>query len=151
MVSASTFGRRSKPSPSSTSAPELARHSRPTSDLKQAFERYKERPKEEQELFRRYAATFVTVYDFVSQIVDYDVAELKRLRAFLKMLLPHFCGQDDDPVTIDGSVCLAAYKLVNTQSFPTRYEPEAGREIPMGSEPGKQLRSLIWALWRTGP
>ena len=105
--------------------------------LKQAFERYKELPKEEQELFRRDAATFVTAYDFLSQIVDYDDADLERLHAFLKMLLPRFRGQDDDPVTIDGSVRLAAYKLVNKREHTLDLaKGEAGVLKPLGAGGG---------------
>lgn len=81
--------------------------------LKQAHERFKDLKAEEQELFRRDAITFVAAYDFLSQVVDYDDAELEKLHAFLKMLLPRLRGQEDDPVTIDGAVRLANYKVVN--------------------------------------
>ena len=81
--------------------------------LKQAHERYKGLKVEEQELFRRDAMTYVSAYDFLSQIVDYDDPELEKLHAFLKMLLPRLRGQEDDPVTLDGSVRLANYKVVN--------------------------------------
>jgi len=81
--------------------------------LKQAHERYQELGREEQELFRRDAATFVTSYDFLSQLVDYDDQELEKLHAFLQMLLPRLRGQEPDPVLIDGAVRLAGYKLVN--------------------------------------
>lgn len=81
--------------------------------LKQAFERWKDLKKEEQELFRKDAITYVTAYDFLSQLVDYEDPDLEKLHAFLKMLLPRMRGQDDDPVTIDGAVRLAGYKLKN--------------------------------------
>ena len=81
--------------------------------LKQAYERFKGLKPEEQELFRRDAITYVAAYDFLSQVVDYDDPELEKLHAFLKMLLPPLRGQEDDPVTIDGAVRLANYKVVN--------------------------------------
>ncbi|MDX9844544.1 MAG: type I restriction endonuclease [Aquabacterium sp.] len=81
--------------------------------LKQAFDRYQELGREEQELFRRDAATYVTSYDFLSQLIDYGDQELEKLHAFLQMLLPRLRGQDADPALIDGSVRLAGYKLVN--------------------------------------
>lgn len=81
--------------------------------LKQAHERYADLKKEEQELFRRDASTFVTAYDFLSQIVDYGDADLEKLHAFLKMLQPRLRGQEDDPISIEGAARLAGYKLKN--------------------------------------
>jgi len=81
--------------------------------LKQALERYQALKKEERELFRRDAGTYVTAYDFLSQLVSYDEPELEKLRAFLKMLLPRLKGEGDDPVMIDGAARLAGFKLKN--------------------------------------
>ncbi|SFQ34170.1 type I restriction endonuclease subunit R [Variovorax sp. 770b2] len=81
--------------------------------LKQAHERYVDLLKEEQELFRRDAGTFITAYDFLSQIVDYNDADLEKLHAFLKMLQPRLHGQEDDPISIEGAARLAGYKLKN--------------------------------------
>ncbi len=83
------------------------------SHLKQAHERFKALPKEEQDLFRRDAQSYVTSYDFLSQLVDYDDVELEKLHAFLKMLLPRLRGQDDDPFLLDKSIRLGQYKLFN--------------------------------------
>ena len=106
--------------------------------LKQAFERYKVLAKEEQELFRRDAMTFVTAYDFLSQLVDYDDANLERLHAFLKMLLPRLRGQDDDPVMIDGAVRLAGYKLVNKREHSLDLEKGEARTLdPLGAGGGE--------------
>ena len=79
--------------------------------LKQAHERYTALTREEQELFRRDASTFITAYDFLSQIVDYNDADLEKLHAFLKLLQPRLRGQEDDPISIDGAARLAGYKL----------------------------------------
>ena len=65
-----------------------------------------------------------------------------RLAAFgllmLLLMVPALLG-----LALDERTLRDVNVWVKPQSFPTRYEPEAGREIPMGSEPGKQLRSLI--------
>ena len=81
--------------------------------LKQALERYQALKKEERELFRRDAGTYVTAYDFLSQLVSYDEPDLEKLRAFLKMLLPRLKGEGDDLVMIDGAARLAGFKLKN--------------------------------------
>ncbi len=106
--------------------------------LKQALERAKMPTKEEQELFRRDASTYVVAYDFLSQLVDYDDPELEKLHAFLKMLLPRLRGQDPDPVLIDGSVRLAGYKLVNKHEHALDLEKGAGRALdPLGAGGGE--------------
>jgi type I restriction enzyme R subunit len=106
--------------------------------LKQALERAKMLAKEEQDLFRRDAATYVVAYDFLSQLVDYDDPELEKLHAFLKMLLPRLRGQDPDPVLIDGSVRLAGYKLVNKQTHALDLEKGETRALdPLGAGGGE--------------
>jgi type I restriction enzyme R subunit len=106
--------------------------------LKQALERYKDLAREEQEVFRRDAATYVTAYDFLSQIVDYDDVELEKLHAFLKMLLPRLRGQEDDPVNIDGAVRLAGYKLVNKREHSLDLEKGESRPLdPLGGGGGE--------------
>ena len=103
------------------------------SHLKQAYERFKALKREEQELFRRDAQSYVAGYDFLSQLVDYDDPDLEKLHAFLKMLLPRLRGQDDDPVTIDGAVRLARYKVVNKQEHNLDLEKgEAATLKPFG-------------------
>lgn len=84
--------------------------------LKQAHERYKQLTKDQRETFRRDAASYVSAYDFLSQIVDYDDLELEKLHAFLRMLMPRLHDKDDDPTLLDGSIRLARYKLVNKQA-----------------------------------
>lgn len=101
--------------------------------LKQANERYKALPKNEQDLFRRDAQSYVTGYDFLSQIVDYDDPELEKLHAFLKMLQPRLRGHDDDPILLDNAVRLAGYKLVNKRENSLNLETGKPEEIqPFG-------------------
>jgi type I restriction enzyme R subunit len=106
--------------------------------LKQAHERWQELGREEQELFRRDAATFVTGYDFLSQLVDYDDPDLEKLHAFLQMLLPRLRGQDADPVLIDGAVRLAGYKLVNKREHTIELEKGEAKALDPLSAGGGQ-------------
>ena len=115
--------------------------------LKQAHERYGEMPREEQELFRRDATTFVSAYSFLSQIVDYADPDLEKLHAFLTMLLPRLRGQDPDPVLIDGSVRLAGYKLVNKREHTLDLEKGETRSLeplrPGGGEPHEDPKARL--------
>jgi type I restriction enzyme R subunit len=108
------------------------------SHLKQAYERYRELKREEQELFRRDATTYVSAYTFLSQVMDYDDPDLEKLHAFLTMLLPRLRGQDPDPVLIDGSVRLAGYKLVNKRDHELDLEKGETRPLrPLGAGGGE--------------
>lgn len=101
--------------------------------LKQAYERWAELGENEKELFRRDAVSYVGAYDFLSQLVDYEDPDLKRLHAFLKMLLPRLRGQDPDPTLIDGAVRLARYKLVNKREHDLNLEKGEARALdPLG-------------------
>jgi len=106
--------------------------------LKQALERYQELGREEQELFRRDAATYVTSYDFLSQLLDYDDQDLEKLHAFLQMLLPRLRGQEADPVLIDGAVRLAGYKLVNKREHTIELEKGEAKALDPLSAGGGQ-------------
>jgi type I restriction enzyme R subunit len=106
--------------------------------LKQAHERYREMKREEQELFRRDATTFVSAYSFLSQVIDYGDPDLEKLHAFLSMLLPRLRGQDPDPVLIDSSVRLAGYKLVNKREHALDLEKGETRALqPLGAGGGE--------------
>ncbi len=83
--------------------------------LKQAAQRYAALNKESQELFKADMSSFVSAYDFLSQLVSYDDADLEKLHAYSKMLAPRLAGQGEPPVVVEGAVRLAGYKLVNRQ------------------------------------
>lgn len=85
--------------------------------LKLAYERFTALKREEQEIFRSDAHSYVSAYDFLSQIVEYDDPELEILHAFLKCLLPRLRGVEDDPVLLDSALRLAHYKLVNKREY----------------------------------
>lgn len=102
--------------------------------LKLAHERFKALKKEEQEVFRSDARSYVNGYDFLSQIVDYDDPDLEKLHAFLKCLLPRLRGiEDDDPILLDSSLRLAHYKLVNKKEHKIELEKgDAATLAPFG-------------------
>lgn len=118
--------------------------------LKQAYERFKELEKEEQDLFRGDARSYVSTYDFLSQLVDYDDPELEKLHAFLKMLLPRLSGQEP-PIVLDGTLRLAGYKLVNKRETQLDMNKGEGKPLmppgPGGGEPHedpeKKLSEII--------
>lgn len=83
--------------------------------LKKAYDRFKAQDKEEQDLFRGDVSSFISAYDFLSQMRSYDDPDLERLHAFCRMLLPRLQGKASGDETLDHSVRLAGYKLVNEQ------------------------------------
>jgi type I restriction enzyme R subunit len=85
------------------------------SPLKKAHDRFKAQTKEVQDLFRGDVQSFINAYDFLSQLRSYDDPDLERLHAFCRMLLPRLLGKAPGEETLDKSVRLAAYKLVNKQ------------------------------------
>jgi type I restriction enzyme R subunit len=115
--------------------------------LKQALERWKALKKEEQEVFKRDANTFVMAYDFLSQLVDYEDSDLEKLHAFLKMLAPRLRGQEDDPISLDGAVRLANYKPKNkTEHTLDLSKGEARKLDPLkggGGEPWEDPRQRL--------
>ncbi len=97
--------------------------------LKQAHERFKQQKKEVQDLFRSDLVTYVSAYDFLSQLVSYDDPDLERLHAFAKCLLPRLRGQSDGGDTLDGAVRLAGYKVINPKDH--KLSLEGGTAKPM--------------------
>jgi type I restriction enzyme R subunit len=118
--------------------------------LKLAHERYKERKPEVQELFRGDLSSYVTAYDFLSQLVDYDDADLERLHAFAKCLLPRLRGKTDGGDTLEGLVRLAGYIVKN----PTEHKLslDGGNAKPMkpmgpgGGEPWDDPNARLSAI-----
>ncbi len=118
--------------------------------LKQAHERFKLLKKEEQDLFRGDLSSYVTAYDFLSQLVDYDDVGLEKLHAFTKSLLPRLHGKDDGE-KLDGAVRLAGYKVENKQNH--QLDLESGESVllsPMGpgggapwDDPSDRLSAII--------
>ncbi len=67
-------------------------------------------------MFRGDVSSYISAYDFLSQLRSYDDADLERLHAFCRMLLPRLQGQAGGDETLDKSVRLAGYKVVNDKS-----------------------------------
>ena len=118
--------------------------------LKQAYERFKAQSKETQDLFRGDLSSYVTAYDFLSQLVEYDDLDLERLHAFAKCLLPRLRGQaDDEP--LDGAVRLAGYKVINPKEHQLSLENGESKPMkPMGpgggqawDDPNDRLSAII--------
>ena len=75
-------------------------------DLKEANE-----AKEALDIFKKDLITFVRIYDFLSQIVDYADEELLKLWAFVKALVPNLKTMvENDPIDIS-SIEMTHYKL----------------------------------------
>lgn len=97
--------------------------------LKKAHDRFKAQTKEVQELFRGDLKSYVSAYDFLSQLVSYEDADLERLHAYCRMLLPRLQGRAGGDEALDQFVRLAAYKVVNEQKH--KLSLEAGKAEPM--------------------
>ncbi len=106
--------------------------------LKKAHERFKEQPKEVQDLFRGDVSSFITAYDFLSQLRSYDDPDLERLHAFCRMLLPRLQGKAGGEEALDKSVRLAGYKVVNEQKHTLSLAAGTADPMkPMGPGSGK--------------
>jgi type I restriction enzyme R subunit len=119
--------------------------------LKKAHDRFKVQTKEVQDLFRGDVSSYISAYDFLSQLVSYDDADLERLHAFCRMLLPRLQGKAGGDEALDKSVRLAGYKVINEQEHNLSLEAgEAKPMKPMGpgggqawDDPEDRLSSII--------
>ncbi|MBI8989637.1 type I restriction endonuclease subunit R [Corynebacterium meridianum] len=79
-------------------------HGKHTAPLKQAADRFNDRyvaavldkntaEIDELDLFRKDVGSFVRLYDFLSQIVDYEDTDLEKLALFLRLLRPRLTGR----------------------------------------------------------
>ncbi|MFM0069558.1 type I restriction endonuclease [Paraburkholderia sediminicola] len=108
------------------------------SPLKKAHERFKAQPKEVQDLFRGDVSSYISAYDFLSQLVSYDDADLERLHAFCRMLLPRLQGKAGGDEALDQLVRLAGYRLVNEQKHTLSMEAGKAEAMkPMGPGGGQ--------------
>ncbi len=89
-------------------------------------------------LFKKDLSTFVKMYEFLSQIVDYSDEELEKLWAFVKGLIPNLKTVDvKDPIDIS-LVELSRYKLHKQKDY--SIELEEGKGLISGSGGGGQVR-----------
>lgn len=97
-------------------------------DLKGAYE-----DKNALDLFKKDMITFLRMYEFLSQIVDYADEELLKLLAFVKALIPNLKTYDPkDPINID-EVKLSHYKLHKQKKQNISL---AGDEVELGAIDG---------------
>ena len=80
--------------------------------LKPAFDRYVELEAEPQELFRKDLASFLRLYEFLSQIIPYNDPDLEKLFVFGKNLMPRLAEQGrKEFLSLDSDVKLTHYRL----------------------------------------
>jgi len=114
-------------------------------DLTSAYE-----DKNALDLFKKDMITFLRMYEFLSQIVDYADEELLKLSAFVKALIPNLKTYNPkDPINID-DVTLSHYKLHKQKKQNISLvgdEVELGAIDGVGSalakDPEKELLSAI--------
>lgn len=80
------------------------KHGKHTAPLKQAVDRFNDRyvaaladntkaEIDELDLFRKDVGSFVRLYDFLSQVIDYQDTDLEKLALFLRLLRPRLTGR----------------------------------------------------------
>lgn len=72
---------------------------------------------DELNLFRKDVGSYVRLYDFLSQIVNYDAPELEKLARFLRLLAKRLARPEAADIIDLSSVELAAIKQTNTQQI----------------------------------
>lgn len=84
--------------------------------------------KSELDIFKKDLVTFVRMYEFLSQIVNYEDEDLEKLWAFVKSLIPNLkTYETKDPIDIS-AIELSHYKLHKQNE--KNIELEDGRELP---------------------
>ena len=92
-------------------------------DLKSAYEK-----KNALELFKKDMISFVRMYEFLSQIVDYSDAELEKMWAFTKGLIPNLKTVNITPDIDISSIELTHYKLHKQNEMSIKLEGSATLE-----------------------
>ena len=105
--------------------------------------------KKELEIFKKNLTTFVRMYEFLSQIVDYQDEELLALYVFAKGLIPNLKTVDDkEPIDLS-AVELTHYKLRKQKEESIRLDDEVHPLSPVNPgearphDPDKELLSRI--------
>ena len=106
--------------------------------LKRAYDRFKTQTKVVQDLFQADVSSYISAYDFLSQLRSYDDADLQRLHSFCCRLLPRLRGQTGGDEALDSSVRLASYKVVNEQKHKLSMETKTAEMLlPMATGGGQ--------------
>ena len=128
------------------------RQAKMTSALKPAVDRYRvgyEEHKSEFDTLKKDLITFVRMYEFLSQIIDYEDESLEKLWAFVKHLSPNLKNyKTKEPIDIS-MVKLSHYKLQKQEEQSISLSGEDSKlksGNPLGAvprEPEKELLSYI--------
>lgn len=85
-------------------------------------------------LFRKNVTSFLSFYDFISQVVDYEDVNLAKKAIYLRLLAPHLRDTELSEVIDLSDVELTRLQLVEEQ--PVDIDISAGGEITGASQPG---------------
>ncbi|WP_205677663.1 type I restriction endonuclease subunit R [Brevibacterium aurantiacum] len=85
-------------------------------------------------LFRKNVTSFLSFYDFISQVVDYEDVDLAKKAIYLRLLAPHLRDTEISEVIDLSDVELTRLQLVEEQ--PVDIDISAGGEITGASQPG---------------
>lgn len=121
--------------------------------LKPGFDRFEDLDDEQQELFRKDIASFVRLYEFLSQIIPYNDPELEKLYVYAKGLLPRLAESGrSDLLSLDADVRLTHYRLQKLGEKALDLESGDVTKLPGISEAGtgaaipdakKELREIV--------
>jgi type I restriction enzyme R subunit len=99
--------------------------------LDPAVGRFRGEPEERQVDFRHQLGTYLRLYAFLSQVVDFQDAELEKLYAFGRLLITKLTVQGPGgPLVLDDEVRLAYYRLSKTYEGDSSLSP--GETAPVG-------------------
>ncbi|WP_448856428.1 type I restriction endonuclease subunit R [Corynebacterium camporealensis] len=123
-------------------------HGKHTSSLKRAADRFNDRyvaaladnskaELDELDLFRKDVGSFVRLYDFLSQIVDYQDTDLEKLALFLRLLQPRLTGRSTSEVLDFNNIELTHIKQTRNSEGAIRLGGEGEMLKPMGVGGGR--------------
>ena len=99
-------------------------HARMEAQLQPAVGRFADLEEEAQTAFRDRLTAFVNLYAFLSQIIPYADADLERLSAFGRMLLPHLWADRGTSVHLGDDVELEYYRLQHVSQHELMFAEE---------------------------
>lgn len=121
--------------------------------LKPAFDRFVDLEEEPQQLFRKDLASFLRLYEFLSQIIPYNDQELEKLFVFGKNLMPRLAEEGrKGMLSLDSDVELTHYRLQKLGEQKLDLEKAEVEKLPAikdagtGSAPEderKELREIV--------
>ncbi|MFD2674889.1 hypothetical protein [Gulosibacter bifidus] len=124
------------------------KHGKHTASLKQAADRFNDRYEaaltysakaeiEELDLFRKDVGSFVRLYDFLSQVVDYQDTDLEKLALFLRLLRPRLTGRKTPEELDFNNIELTHIKQTRQSEGAISLEGDGEKLKPMGVGGGR--------------